>query len=751
MKVFKRLVSLCLTLLMLLGCLSGLTLDARAEETDLVTYDVWVLGTQVTEENREDVLGDGTVRYDSAAKTLYLDSLGTRSYDGEAAIDASGDLILELNGKTILNQSNYGLRVTGSLRVRGPGSLTTTGKDTGVYTNSLYLDDVENKTGLYANGYYYGIRAGELHLRQGTVNGMSFGYANETDDPVPAAGIYAFLGVVEIGSSTDPRFCRNNVTLSASGAQGAPAVYAYQGIQLSDAMEVTAPAAWSFSADGRTILDGDNPAAGIAISPKAPRNLLLYYPDEGGRLISDQHGGMAYPGQQITITAVPDADMYLNDLMIETVTDDGEPGETPFVTAKDGTYTFIMPDADVAVTADFSDWPFYDVAISETAHGTVTTPLLRQPEGETVELTVTPEEGGYVLQALTVTTASGETVEVAGSGSDWSFEMPAQDVTVSAVFGKPEFTVTIAPVEHGTVTAEQSTYHEGDPVRLTVTPDYGWYVKSFEVRRADGARIGDATTAGFTMPAINVTVTVTFDRGYPLWVGNTQVTDENAADILGNGQFRFEPATRTLTVNGSDAVNPSTFHSNAVVSAEMDFTLAGNGSLKSDKAFCQYGIYAKNHTVTVDAEDLQISGRFGGILAGEVVFAGGASSISATPSGVGVKTEGSGKVIFAAGITQVQITSGNSYPVSSAGRIDIDDCNEIRVPEGGMIFSVGNGYYFADADGNSESLRSVTVAAKQEYSISVQKTGYAARRSCAEYRPGASRRSCHGSVCSCER
>ena len=54
MKQFKRLASLCLTLLMLLGCLSGLTLGARAEETDPVSYDVWVLGTQVTEENKGD-------------------------------------------------------------------------------------------------------------------------------------------------------------------------------------------------------------------------------------------------------------------------------------------------------------------------------------------------------------------------------------------------------------------------------------------------------------------------------------------------------------------------------------------------------------------------------------------------------------------------------------------------------------------------------------------------------------------------
>ena len=242
MKLFKRLASLCLTLLMLLGCLSGLTLNARAEETDPVSYDVWVLGTQVTEENKEDVLEDGTVRYDPAAKTLYLDSLGTRSYDGEAAIDVSGDLILELNGKTILNQANYGVRVTGSLRVRGSGSLTTTGKDTGVYASSLYLDDEENKTGLNANGYYYGIRAGELHLRQGTLTATSFGYANETSDPVPGAGIYAFLGTLEIGSPTDLRYSRSNVTLTASGAQGAPAIYAFQGIRLSDNVQVTVPA-----------------------------------------------------------------------------------------------------------------------------------------------------------------------------------------------------------------------------------------------------------------------------------------------------------------------------------------------------------------------------------------------------------------------------------------------------------------------------------------------------------------------------
>ena len=57
MKHLKRTVSLCLTLLMILGCLPNLSLTASA-----ANYGVWVLGTRVTDANKGDVLGDGTVR-----------------------------------------------------------------------------------------------------------------------------------------------------------------------------------------------------------------------------------------------------------------------------------------------------------------------------------------------------------------------------------------------------------------------------------------------------------------------------------------------------------------------------------------------------------------------------------------------------------------------------------------------------------------------------------------------------------------
>ena len=31
--------------------------------------------------------------------------------------------------------------------------------------------------------------------------------------------------------------------------------------------------------------------------------------------------------------------------------------------------------------------------------------------------------------------------------------------------------------------------------------------------------------------------------GYPLWIGGVQVTEENAADVFGDGKVRFTPAT----------------------------------------------------------------------------------------------------------------------------------------------------------------------------------------------------------------
>ena len=46
--------------------------DVDPDQPESETYDLWVAGTQVTETNQNDVLGNGTVSYDPAAHTLTL-------------------------------------------------------------------------------------------------------------------------------------------------------------------------------------------------------------------------------------------------------------------------------------------------------------------------------------------------------------------------------------------------------------------------------------------------------------------------------------------------------------------------------------------------------------------------------------------------------------------------------------------------------------------------------------------------------
>lgn len=77
-----------------------------------------------------------------------------------------------------------------------------------------------------------------------------------------------------------------------------------------------------------------------------------------------------------------------------------------------------------------SNAPLYPVTVERTEHGSVSASYSYCKAGNTVKLTVNPDEG-YELAELTVTDADGNAVEVA---EDNSFVMPAAAVTVSAVF-----------------------------------------------------------------------------------------------------------------------------------------------------------------------------------------------------------------------------------------------------------------------------------------------------------------------------
>jgi uncharacterized repeat protein (TIGR02543 family) len=97
---------------------------------------------------------------------------------------------------------------------------------------------------------------------------------------------------------------------------------------------------------------------------------------------------------------------------------------------------------------DSSFKPSYSVLLGDYAHGSVHTSHRTPEAGTTVTLTVTPD-AGYELASLTVTAKSGSKLTLMSLGDGkYSFKMPAEAVTVEAVFvpaGTAAFPFTDVP------------------------------------------------------------------------------------------------------------------------------------------------------------------------------------------------------------------------------------------------------------------------------------------------------------------
>lgn len=73
----------------------------------------------------------------------------------------------------------------------------------------------------------------------------------------------------------------------------------------------------------------------------------------------------------------------------------------------------------------------YKITTAATTHGTVTVDQTSAKKGDTVTITAVPDTG-YMLKSLTAADSSGKNISITNS----SFQMPASDVTINAVFEK---------------------------------------------------------------------------------------------------------------------------------------------------------------------------------------------------------------------------------------------------------------------------------------------------------------------------
>lgn len=286
----------------------------------------------------------------------------------------------------------------------------------------------------------------------------------------------------------------------------------------------------------------------------------------GGTIVGSS-GGLYSEGDIVTISALAD-DGY--EFVKWTSSNGGS-----FINAYAESTTFVMPASDVVVTATFrraesgnpggsdpgTTYPTprptttptptptpvspstYSANIIPSEYGTVEAKPSSALAGETVTLTVKPDDG-YVLDALTITDRNGKAVEFKDNGDGtYSFIMPQDGATVKAVFklepcdggdGCPSHDYT--DIDHG------AWYHDG--------VDYV-ILNKLMVGKAEGVFAPNDITTRAEMVTIlyhlegepTVTMDVTFDD-VPAGKWYSDAINWAAANeiVSGYGNGKFGPA-----------------------------------------------------------------------------------------------------------------------------------------------------------------------------------------------------------------
>ena len=202
----------------------------------------------------------------------------------------------------------------------------------------------------------------------------------------------------------------------------------------------------------------------------------------------------AVEGKEITVTVSAKEGYKLTADSLKATYTDADNNNQP-ITLKDGTdantYTFTMPAGDVAITAAFEpvEVKTYSVTINSSDYGKVTANKITDVKaGDTVTLTVTPDSEDRLAKlaenGLVIKDSKDATVEYkAGTAENtYTFEMPADNVTVTAQFTVVEYSIVtkVTPAEGGTITVtvngESGLKHapKDAEMAVTVTPNSGY-------------------------------------------------------------------------------------------------------------------------------------------------------------------------------------------------------------------------------------------------------------------------------------
>ena len=286
------------------------------------------------------------------------------------------------------------------------------------------------------------------------------------------------------------------------------------------------------------------PANGVTVTAtfKAIDYIINIVSSENGTVTADK--ATANMGETVTLTITPDEGYELESLRV--IYDDA------IVPLTEGN-TFVMRACNAAIIADFKMID-YTVTIEPAENGTVIADKATANIGESVTLTVTPDEG-YEFDQLTVMNGTTQVDVTITTEGNYTFTMPAGNVNITATFKAIDYNVIIVTPVSGNVTPDKETAHYGETVTLTVVPDEGYELDAIHVINGTTALTVVPVEEGiytFVMPANDVVISTLFKEATGTGINDIPATEATPRKVFRNGQFLIISGGKTYTFTGEE-------------------------------------------------------------------------------------------------------------------------------------------------------------------------------------------------------
>ena len=499
-------------------------------------------------------------------------AISNRSGNIYACNGIGGTVTISGGTVTATGGSHTGNSSGTTVKEKGFGGSLTIGDSMKVFGGDDSADpttEIEKSNGDYARFKYMIVKLGHAHSFTYTASGATITATCGSHDGCPlASSDYKATLTISAPTTSDGKAV---VTVKPAGAFGTlPAVKYKTG---SGEETETPPTADGFHKASITV---DGKTASVTYG----MNCITYSAATNGS-VSGSAG--ATVGATVEPTITPATGYELDTLTVKQGDQD--------VTVT-GNKSFVMPEADVTVSATFKKINSA-ITVTQPTGGTVTAKnndadVTAADYDDTITLGNTPA-AGYNFTSYSVTKTGDSTSVAVDNGT---FKMPEYPVTVTGTFTPIDYTVTVSATTNGTVGANKTTAaHIGEEITLTVTPSAGYQLDALTVKDANNQNV---TVSGskFTMPASNVTVEATFKEiTYTVTANGATATvkDSLPTPLPSDKTYDGEPVTLTATVQKSDG-----FPNDKVTVGAVSFKDQSNNTVTSAT---DVGTYTASATV----------------------------------------------------------------------------------------------------------------------------------------------------------